>query len=287
MRGWVEAPAFLTLAVLLHLALFGLHARPPGVASSGADGTALLSIEAAAPGLSALVERWERKPKVHDDLSPPPPPPVPTTDTPKPTPASADRPRALAAPQIAPSEAPALSDLPVIPAPPPRMGQLPDAPGLATSVRPRERPFAAGPPSASRAKRPPPAQPSQPSRRQRAAGNGDGAHAGQAGAAKAATLTQSQRRSLMAEWGAGIRARVERRKHAPAVARRARGTVTVALGVGRDGGLLSARISRSSGQAALDAAALSAVRRAAPFARAPAGLTKPAYSFTLPIRFAP
>jgi protein TonB len=48
---------------------------------------------------------------------------------------------------------------------------------------------------------------------------------------------------------------------------------------------LSAGIAQSSGAAALDAAALKAVKAAAPYPRAPKGLTEASYSFTLPITF--
>ena len=48
---------------------------------------------------------------------------------------------------------------------------------------------------------------------------------------------------------------------------------------------LALGIAQSSGQPALDAAALKAVKSAAPFARAPKGLTAASYSFSLPITF--
>ena len=63
------------------------------------------------------------------------------------------------------------------------------------------------------------------------------------------------------------------------------GTVKVRLEIAASGALLAVGIAQSSGQAALDAAALKAVKSAAPFARAPKGLSEPSYSFSLPITF--
>ncbi|MBZ4023736.1 hypothetical protein CKO11_14880 [Rhodobacter sp. TJ_12] len=93
-------------------------------------------------------------------------------------------------------------------------------------------------------------------------------------------------KSLTAKWGATIRARIERRKSYPSAAGRASGSVGLALRVGRDGALVSASVNRSSGHAALDAAALAAVRRAGRFAPAPEGLTQPSYAFSLAVEFA-
>lgn len=66
-----------------------------------------------------------------------------------------------------------------------------------------------------------------------------------------------------------VRAKVARNKGQNSSGRR--GTVVVTVGVTRSGGLQSARISQSSGIAALDQAALAAVRRSAPFPPPPAG----------------
>jgi protein TonB len=63
------------------------------------------------------------------------------------------------------------------------------------------------------------------------------------------------------------------------------GTVKVRLEIAPTGALLALGIAQSSGQPALDAAALKAAKSAAPFARAPKGLTEASYSFSLPITF--
>jgi len=57
------------------------------------------------------------------------------------------------------------------------------------------------------------------------------------------------------------------------------------LTAARDGRLVRAGIAASSGDPALDRAALAMVRGAGRFGAAPAGLGAPDYAFRLPIRF--
>lgn len=90
-------------------------------------------------------------------------------------------------------------------------------------------------------------------------------------------------KALKADWGSKVRARINRKVALPADS--APGTVKVRLEIAASGALLAVGIAQSSGQAALDAAALKAVKSAAPFARAPRGLSEPSYSFSLPITF--
>jgi protein TonB len=90
-------------------------------------------------------------------------------------------------------------------------------------------------------------------------------------------------KALKADWGSKVRARINRKVALPADS--APGTVKVRLEIAASGALLAVGIAQSSGQAALDAAALKAVKSAAPFARAPKGLSEPSYSFSLPITF--
>ncbi|WP_156882901.1 TonB family protein [Rhodovulum sp. P5] len=164
--------------------------------------------------------------------------------------------------------------------------QAPAAAASRTGRRPaHRRPRPQARPHAAPATKAPTAAPAAAP--QRAAGTGGKGHAGRAASPAASTLSEARAHSLIAKWGAGIRARVERRKRYPRAAGRAAGTVTIALTVAPDGRLQSAHIARTSGHPALDAAALGAVRAAAPFARAAKGLTDSSYRFTLPIRFAP
>lgn len=90
---------------------------------------------------------------------------------------------------------------------------------------------------------------------------------------------------MMANWGGEIRSRIERRKSYPRAAGGAAGTVQVAIRVGADGRLQALGLAQSSGNAALDQAALDAVQRAGRFPAAPAGLGGEARSFTLPMAF--
>ncbi|MBK5926190.1 hypothetical protein CCR87_02285 [Rhodobaculum claviforme] len=85
----------------------------------------------------------------------------------------------------------------------------------------------------------------------------------------------------MAAWGGRIRAQIQR-----AAARApGRGTVTLALSVGRDGTLRGAEVAVASGNPALDRAALAAVRAAGRFPPAPASVTGAVHRFALPLRF--
>jgi periplasmic protein TonB len=70
-------------------------------------------------------------------------------------------------------------------------------------------------------------------------------------------------------------------RHKPKVGRK--GSTTVTFGVGSNGMLRGARVSRSSGDARLDSLAIATVRKAAPFPKPPAGLGP--QSFTVSIYF--
>jgi periplasmic protein TonB len=80
-----------------------------------------------------------------------------------------------------------------------------------------------------------------------------------------------------AGYGAQVRAAIGR--HKPKTVG-ASGGATVSFAIGPAGGLRSLVISRSSGKAQLDQAALASVRNAAPFAPPPAGLN-PTYSIQI------
>lgn len=79
-----------------------------------------------------------------------------------------------------------------------------------------------------------------------------------------------------------VNARIARRRPS---GRGRRGTVSVSFAIGSGGALRFARIVRSSGNKSLDAAALNAVRRAAPFPKPPVGMTPQQLSFVMPFRF--
>lgn len=161
--------------------------------------------------------------------------------------------------------------------PPEPDAMAPAAPsGLApaVSVVPAPRPRAPG--SAAQPPRPAEVARGQPLRVEAApaarsaaasAGPGDGA-----------------RTRLIGEWGAHIRASIERQKRFPRGVR-AGGQVDLRIVVGIDGVLSTVTVTRSSGIEALDRAAVDAVRRAR-LPRAPKDLAAQPYSFNLPMAFA-
>jgi protein TonB len=98
---------------------------------------------------------------------------------------------------------------------------------------------------------------------------------------KAGARASASRGSVLS-YAARVRAKVARNKP-PGHGHR--GTARVSFGVSRSGGLSYARLARSSGNAALDSAAVSAVRRAAPFGAPPAGASSAQLRFSIPFYF--
>jgi len=79
-----------------------------------------------------------------------------------------------------------------------------------------------------------------------------------------------------------VRARIARNRPS---GRGRRGTAVVRFAISRSGGLRYVRLSRSSGNGTLDRAAVSSVRRAAPFPRPPRGMSAGQRTFSIPFRF--
>jgi len=100
-------------------------------------------------------------------------------------------------------------------------------------------------------------------------------------ASAAAPSSKGQAEALKVDWGSKVRARINRKIGRSDGA----GTVKLRLTLAPTGALLSVKVVGSAGPA-LDAAALKAVKAAAPFPRAPKGLAEASYSFSLPITFA-
>lgn len=169
-------------------------------------------------------------------------------------------------------------------APPPPLPEPPVEPQLKPDPKPEPKPEPRVEPKAelvkqTKANTAKPPAPSQASTKSLAKSNAQGE------ATEAATAGRVK--DLRATWGAAIRKKIERRKSYPRDAGKAAGTATVRLNVTRGGGLAAVSLARSSGNAALDEAALAVVRLAGGFPAAPAELTDPSYVFTLPINFAP
>ncbi|TDX33768.1 TonB family protein [Rhodovulum visakhapatnamense] len=272
-----ELLAFMPLALALHVGAFAL-ARPPmgGVAGAagGPGGDALVTLAAAPASYARLAEDWTEAPAPDTDLADLP--------APEPEPESVPRADPDPAPDRAAMPVPALptlseprpeADLPVPSSPPERR-----EPDPASALRPESRPEppartarSAAPPSEARAA-------------QVARGRSEAAEAGAGATGGAPTLTPARASALQAEWGARIRARVDRSHRYPR-GTRASGRALIELVLARDGRLVSARLVQSAGDPRLDAAALAAVRRAGRFPPAPRGLEAARYSFTLPLRF--
>jgi len=85
----------------------------------------------------------------------------------------------------------------------------------------------------------------------------------------------------IASYGARVRARILSNRPAAYGA----GRVVITFAITSGGGLHYARLARSSGNAALDRAAIAAVRRAAPFPPPPAGSSPPQLTFSIPFSF--
>ncbi|WP_374301620.1 TonB family protein [Paracoccus sp. (in: a-proteobacteria)] len=103
-----------------------------------------------------------------------------------------------------------------------------------------------------------------------------------AGGSGAAGPSPQQKASLMSQWGGQIRSCISRRASAPRGVREG-GRVVLNLAVSRSGSIQGVGIGGSSGNPALDQAAVQAAQRAGRCPRAPAGLTDASYSFQLPI----
>lgn len=276
MKRTAEVIVFAAIAGVIHVALF-TSAPQSGAKASGAGGEALVSIQAAPETVADMVEAWERPPQPVAELDLQAEAPLPQARAPSlPTFELAQAPRAAALVALADPdrpEAPQADTAPPPPPPPPPKPEPKPEPKPQPKPRPEPQP---DPPQAQKA-----AQTSAGRAEQKAAGSGGGAQAGQAGGAQAATADAGRQAKLQNVWGAKIRARVARRTPRG----KGTGTVLVHLTVARSGQLLGSRIARSSGNAALDQAALAAVKRAGRFPPAPKQLALSQMSFSLPIRF--
>lgn len=266
------------VAAGLHLAAFAALGSgvSSGAESAGDGGDALVSLVASDASVAALVKAWERPPEVALPEAP-----------------------ALAAPVVeAAPMMPALKDAGAA-ASVPDLPDLPMAeagPALAAPAPPpRPKPKAEPKPAPEAAPAPvveapapvkPAAEESVAQSGQAAAGKGGKGAAGNEGVALAATASGAAVANLRAEWGADIRARIERRKSYPRDGDGATGMVKLRIVVAADGQLRGVDIAVSSGSEALDRAAVRAVERAGRFPRAPEGV-EGEVSFTLPVSFRP
>ncbi|MAU51241.1 MAG: hypothetical protein CMN17_02455 [Roseovarius sp.] len=313
-RG-LEFAGFVALAAAVHAGVWTV--APEGGGAGGDGGTETVTLAAAAPQMEALVAAWERPVEAQAEAPAPQPPRPPEAQPVALRPEAAPNRARMPAPPPAPGKAAALPRLPAAPQPAPALSDRLPAPltprdgeaALAQRPRPEqarpdgprpdapEAPPLAAPPQIDRqaAEAPAPVRPvARPARKpaqpaparpeQTARGTGRQEAGGTNKAHAAARLDAATRASLMGQWGGAIRARIERQKRYPA-GTRAQGTVHLVLDVGGDGRLLGVAVTRSSGDARLDAAALAAVRRARLPAK-PERLPGPRHRFSLPMAFA-
>jgi periplasmic protein TonB len=134
-----------------------------------------------------------------------------------------------------------------------------------------------------------PAEVRKPAPRERAAvleaPSGSGRTASAAGGGETPEVSAGAAKSLLADWGGDLRRKVERARRSPARAAGQTGKVTLRLSVATSGKVLGVAVLRSSGVAALDKAAVDAVRRAGRLPKAPKGLGAASYDFNLPVVF--
>lgn len=273
--GLLHASAALALAIAAPFS---------GLGSAGEEGQALHSLP---PPPAMTVEIVSQA-----DLLPATPPPAPVLDLQPMTTPLVEEPAATfaaASPLAPPADSlpPRMASLDPESAP---VGDLPPpAPVVKAPVTPKPKadpaPKAKEPaktPAGKLAKAPATPAPAPPAAK--ASGTGKGETAGQGGSAGAG-LSKSEIADLKAAWGAKVQARVERRQTYPAEGGGASGMVKLQLTVAPSGALLGVTVTASSGSAALDRAALRAVQGAAPFPKAPRGLTEPGYRMALRLRF--
>ncbi|MBK0326239.1 TonB family protein [Rhodobacteraceae bacterium F11138] len=285
MRKTAEAFLFGTLAIGLHVAIMADWPQS-GADAGGAGGEALISLAGATPQIETMVAEWTRPPEVRQslDVTQPTAPAEPDL-LPMASVRMDDAPNAelkmaaLQAPK--PPEAPTPDTTAAPPPPPPEPAPQPMA---KPDTKPKPRPKVQPRKTAKPARKAQPATAGSAS--QKAAGSGGSSQAGNSGKAKTKTLSSGQKASLIATWGAKIRAQVERRKKYPRGVR-AKGQVLLQVSISRSGQLQSVSVRRSSGHPQLDSAAVNAVKRAGRFPAAPKELTAPVFRFSLPVNMKP
>ncbi|MEO4042885.1 TonB family protein [Hoeflea sp. CAU 1731] len=92
--------------------------------------------------------------------------------------------------------------------------------------------------------------------------------------------------AAIANYAGKVRRKIMRSVRTPRNLSR-RSVVTVRFSVTSSGGLASVRVVRGSGSSQIDARALDAVRRAAPFPKFPPGTNRNSWQFTVPLEFRP
>ena len=258
----LEALFFLPVAAALHVAAWDFAPSSNGSSAAGGAGLDSVTLAAATASQNAMIARWQEQPQV-----------AVTAPSPGPTPAAGTAP----APLMSQSQAPALAPAPPMTAPTltalPQVDTRPATPARSEPSPPVTRPQARTQLFNS-----------QPQPAKKAAGAGQNTQRGEAAARAPQSQTATRAHALKAKWGAAIYTKVQSNMRYPR-SLDAGGTAKLTLRVARNGTLQDLRLLRSSGNSALDAAALRAVQRAGRFAAAPKGLDAEDYAFSLSLTF--
>jgi protein TonB len=201
---------------------------------------------------------------------PPPPDPVEQPKEIEPPPPEPE-PVAIPEPEIKIPELPPLPDAAAILTPPPK--EQPKPPPPEVKPKPKPKPKVVGKKKPIRPDKPKAEQTSAPVAQDQVAPRAAAPNAGASSPSPAAT----------ASWRGSLMAHLNRYKRFPGGA--SPGTVQVAFSIDRGGRVLSARLVRGSGDAALDEEAVSMIRRASPVPAPPDGLGGGAIALSVPIKF--
>lgn len=202
------------------------------------------------------------------EVEPPPPEPVEQLKEPEPPPPEPE-PVTIPEPEIKIPELPPLPDAAAILTPPPK--EQPKPP----EVKPKPKPK---PKIVERRK---PINPDKPKADQTTAPVAQAQAAPQAAAPNSGAASASP--AANASWRGSLIAHLNRFKRFPNGA--SPGTVQVAFSIDRGGRVLSARLVRGSGDAALDEEAVAMIRRASPVPAPPDGIGGGAIALAVPVRF--
>lgn len=274
----------LVAAFLIHGAAIGLWLRAdsqrPGAAARETIAVSLNLVETVViEEAAAEPEAARQAPDLPAAAKPAPSVPAPKKAAVEPDAAPDPKPAERDPPADAPARKPPATTVP-------DAAEIPDrAPDQPQAV-PREAPKAArpAPPLPERAERRPDRDEPRHRkiRRKQAAPSAPSAPARSKSKRAARGPAISASPGQVRNYAALVRARIAR--HRPRSAPGA-GTVVVAFALSRNGALRYARLARSSGNGALDSAALASVRAAAPFPAPPGAMTSRQLSFVLPFHF--
>ncbi|SEF80425.1 energy transducer TonB family protein [Bosea lathyri] len=201
----------------------------------------------------------------------PPPEPIEQPKPIEPPPIEEPEPVALPEPEIKIPELPSLPDAAAVLSPPP-----PPQPKPKPEVVKRKPP-----PKPRVVERRKPVNPDKPRAEQTTAPTAQAQAAPTAAAPRSGASSASPASS--ASWRGTLIAHLNRYKRFPGGA--SPGTVQVAFSIDRSGRVLSARLVRGSGDAALDEEAVSMIRRASPVPAPPDGLGGGTIALAVPVRF--